>query len=69
MLDAILETLFEFILEKILVGVFYWPGWLVLRIVTWGRYPPIRPELHNETFVAVMGLAALMALLTFALSA
>lgn len=69
MLDAVFEAIFEFILEKVLVGIFYWPGWLVLRIVTWGRYPPPSPEPHNETFVAVVGLATPLALLTFALSA
>ena len=69
MLDAVFEAIFEFIFEKVLVGVFYWPGWLVLRVVTWGRYPPSRPDPHNETFVAVMGLATVLALLTFILSA
>ena len=41
-LDAIAEVVLRvvgnFIAEVLFVGIFYWPGWLVLRVVTLGRY-------------------------------
>jgi hypothetical protein len=35
-----LELIAEFLLDVLLIGVFYWPGWLFLRVLTLGRYPP-----------------------------
>lgn len=46
-------VLFQFVL--------YWPGWLVLKIVTLGRYPasPLRREAWYEfELVAVVGMLA-----------
>ncbi|GAA5178313.1 hypothetical protein GCM10025771_17360 [Niveibacterium umoris] len=52
-------------LEEVLLAVlFYWPGWLVLRIVTIGRYPPARNQPHDPVFVAVIGLCAVLAAVT-----
>ena len=59
------EFALQIIVEGILVGIFYWPGWLVLRIVTIGRYPPPKGINHNEELVAVCGLAVLIAILGF----
>lgn len=60
MLDAIIS----FVLEAMLVGLFYWPGWLVLRLMTLGRYPRCAPSPHNEYFVATFGAATLLMAVT-----
>lgn len=57
-----LETILGILLEVVLVGVFYWPGWVVLRLVTVGRYPLSNGGQHNEVFVAAIGLASVAAL-------
>ncbi len=48
----------QFIENVFFVGIFYWPGWLVLRMVTLGRYPPSKEMPHNREFVSTIGLAA-----------
>ena len=53
-----LETILGILLEVVLVGVFYWPGWLVLRLVTAGRYPLSNGSQHDKVFVAAIGLAS-----------
>ncbi|HEX5802028.1 MAG TPA: hypothetical protein VFY24_03315 [Azospira sp.] len=53
-----LEILAWFFVNVVLVGVFYWPGWIVLRVVTLGRYPPPRGSKHDPEFVAAVGVAA-----------
>jgi hypothetical protein len=53
-----LETILGILLEVVLVGVFYWPGWLVLRLVTAGRYPLSNGGRHDKVFVAAIGLAS-----------
>ena len=59
-LDAIIEGALrivgEFVAEVVFMGVFYWPGWLILRALTFGRYPPRKPYPHSEEFVAAIGL-------------
>jgi hypothetical protein len=55
----LLEPVVDLIVEVILIKVFYWPGWAVLRCFTLGHYPPANPEsIHNKGFVAVIGLLA-----------
>jgi hypothetical protein len=56
---------FDFVAQLVLVAVFYWPGWVVLRVVTFGRYPPHKGSKHNEEFVAACGLATLIVALGF----
>jgi hypothetical protein len=53
-----LEAILGIVLEVVLVGVFYWPGWLVLRLVTAGRYPLPNGGQHDRVFVAAIGLAS-----------
>jgi hypothetical protein len=64
-LDAIVEVVArvvgQFVVDVVLVGVFYWPGWIILRMVTFGRYPPSQAQPHNREFVAVVALAVLLA--------
>jgi hypothetical protein len=63
-LDAIVEVVVkavgQFLAEVIFVGIFYWPGWLILRMLTFGRYPPKKWEPHSEEFVAGFGFAAIL---------
>ena len=63
-LDVIVEAAGRAILEVVIVGVFYWPGWLILRAVTLGRYPPSRGTPHNETFVAGVAFAIFIVAVT-----
>ncbi len=63
-----LDAIFSILLETLLVGVFYWPGWLILRVITLGRYPPQAPIPHNEYFVATVGAAIPFTLITIALA-
>ncbi|WP_334188266.1 hypothetical protein [Noviherbaspirillum sp.] len=64
--EVVLKAVGQFLIEVVLVGVFYWPGWLILRTLTFGRYPPKRPHPHSEEFVGAFGFAAILvgALLT-----
>jgi hypothetical protein len=67
-LDTLVEVaaraLGQFVLEVLLVGIFYWPGWLICRALTFGRYPPSQDTPHNREFVAIVALVAFIALLT-----
>jgi hypothetical protein len=44
--------LFGTLIEKI----FYWPGWLMLRLITCGRYPPQEGVKHNQFAVGLFAL-------------
>lgn len=59
-LDAVAEVVLRFVGEVVLVGIFYWPGWLALRIVTLGRYPPLKSKPHSKEFVAAFGFVTLL---------
>ncbi len=62
-----MDILLDAILEFVLTYVLYWPGKVVLRLVTLGRYPPSITAHHNEEFVAVIGFVSLFfAFLTIA---
>jgi len=69
-LDAIAEvvvrTVGSFLFEVVFVGVFYWPGWLLLRTLTLERYPPQKSDPHSKEFVAAFGFVVILvsALLT-----
>jgi hypothetical protein len=64
-LDAIAEfvvrAIARFVVEVLFVSVFYWPGWVMLRVLTLGRYPPPQAYPHNREFVAIVAFAALLA--------
>ena len=68
-IDAIAEVVaravWDFVVDVVLVGVFYWPGWVLLRAFTIGHYPPAQSLPHNREFVAVVAVAALLAGVTF----
>ncbi len=52
-----LEPLVHFVVDVLVVAIFYWPGWIVLRIVTLGRYPNPGSR-GNAEFVAACGLVS-----------
>lgn len=49
---VLINEIFVVLLEK----VFYWPGWLVLRIITLGRYPPQGTVEHNRSAVGCFAI-------------
>lgn len=63
-MDALLEGIGRFIANfifgTILELIFYWPGWLMLRLVTFGKYPPAQREKHNRAGVAWFGLIVIV---------
>ena len=63
-----LDAVFSVVVETLLVGLFYWPGWLALRVITLGRYPPQAPTPHNQYLVATVEAAALLAIITVSLA-
>ena len=58
-----LELIAEFLLDVVLIGVFYWPGWLFLRVLTLGRYPARGAGKQDPEFVAVFGVVLLVVIL------
>ncbi len=48
----------------VLIAIFYWPGRLVLRLITNGRYPPPDAKDHNVELVALVAIALCLAGLT-----
>ena len=69
MLDAFVEAAGRALIDVVIVGVFYWPGWLILRVVTLGRYPPPGPARHDPNWVAGVGLAVFLLCITLYFSA
>lgn len=67
-LEAIVEFLFsviaQLLMEVLLICIGYWPGWLILKILTLGKYPPPGAEKHNEYFVGCIPYFLLLILLT-----
>jgi hypothetical protein len=62
--DDLLEFTLRTAIEWIIVVIFYWPGWLLLRVLTLGRYPPAGKAPHNRIFVGTFGFfACLIALI------
>ena len=55
-----IEDILLYFFAEILLGIiFYWPGWLMLRILTLGHYPPNQAVQHNRggvTFFAIVVL-------------
>lgn len=54
------EFLLSLLLEVLFGIIFYWPGWLLLRLITLGRYPPKQSEPHNRYAVASFAMAVLL---------
>jgi hypothetical protein len=58
--EVVLRTIGNAFVEIVFVGVFYWPGWLMLKALTMGRYPPKKPHPHSDEFVGVFGFVAIL---------
>lgn len=58
--EAVVKALGHILIDVVFVGIFYWPGWLILRTLTFGRYPPKRSEPHSVEFVAGIGCVAIL---------
>ncbi|MDO9420885.1 MAG: hypothetical protein Q7T66_09505 [Herminiimonas sp.] len=58
--EIVIRAVGYFILEIVIVKIFYWPGWLILRVITLGRYPPAYEQSHHREFVGILGLAAIL---------
>ena len=58
------ELITDFLVEYVYYRLFYWPGWLILRVLTLGKYPPPQTEPHNRIFVASIPLLVVLAAIT-----
>lgn len=58
MLEALFELVARFLVEFLFYKVLYAAGWIMLKAITLGRYPP--PHKHNEELVALFPLATLL---------
>ena len=54
------EAFAGFLFDVVFFYLFYWPGWLILRIFTLGKYPPALPEKHNQLLGSVHNQASQM---------
>ncbi len=68
MLDTLFELIAKFLIEVVFYTVLYGVGWVMLKAITVGRYPPPPPQKHNEKLVALFPIATLFVGLTFAFS-
>ncbi|MCB1888978.1 MAG: hypothetical protein KDH20_15320 [Rhodocyclaceae bacterium] len=68
MLDAIFEFIAKVFLEFVFYMLLYGIGWVMLRTLTLGHYPPPPPARHNEELVAAFPVASILAAVTFAYS-
>lgn len=55
-IKGLVSRLFGALIEK----VFYWPGWLLLRLITYGRYPPKGAVKHNRFAVGLFALTLIV---------
>ncbi|ESH95102.1 hypothetical protein B551_0219935 [Cupriavidus sp. HPC(L)] len=62
-MESVIGVVARFAMYVLFQFVLYWPGWLVLKIVTLGRYPasPMRRDAWYEfELVAVVGMLAIV---------
>lgn len=61
-----------FVLRQLaFVAVFFWPGWLVLNLLTLGRYPSVRKmkrdlDYMEAELIAVLGLLIIVGVVVLA---
>ncbi|NRR29610.1 hypothetical protein HSX11_05360 [Oxalobacteraceae bacterium] len=58
-LGWIARTLVYQIVGILLEKIFYWPGWLMLRLITFGRYPPRADVKHHRLAVGLFALTVI----------
>ena len=63
-LDALAEIVVRavgyLVFEVIIVKIFYWPGWLILRVITLGRYPPAYEQSDHRQKVGFFGMIVVL---------
>lgn len=57
---ALAKFLFDTVIGRLLSPLFYGPGWLLLKALTLGHYPPQAPSPAQRDFVAVMGFVGIL---------
>ncbi len=68
MIGALFEFTARIVVEFAFYKVFHGLGWVMLRPLTLGRYPP-RPTIpHNREFVALTPIVTLLVVLTLVYS-
>lgn len=60
MLEALLDIIASILIEFLFYTVCYSVGRVMLKLLTFGHYPPPLPRTHNEALVAVFPLAVLI---------
>lgn len=65
MLVEIIKFIFSIVLNLVFYVVFYWPGWLILRVLTLGNYPPPQSQQHNRIFVSGIAFVTLLIVIAF----
>lgn len=68
MLEALFDFLARFVVEFVFYTVLYGIGWLMLKAISLGHYPPPRTERHSRELVALFPVATLFVGLTLAFS-
>lgn len=58
-MDWLFELLVYRVIGGILQAIFYWPGWLLLKILTLGNYPPKQTVEHHRFGVALFAIVVL----------
>jgi hypothetical protein len=67
-LDWLIELFFYRVIGGAIQGLFYWPGWLLLKMLTLGRYPPRQTVDHNRFAVALFAVVAMALMLAAVLT-
>lgn len=68
MIGALFEFTASILVEFAFYTVFHGPGWVMLRTLALGRYPPRRTIPHNREFVALTPIVSLFVVLTLVYS-
>lgn len=63
----IVRLLMYGVLGNVIEKLFYWPGWVMLRLLTLGRYPPAKGLPHNRFAVALLAAIVIPSGLVMAL--
>lgn len=61
LLRALFRLVGQFIVEIVGEIILHKSGWLFLRAVTFGRYPPPEPRQYNEGLVIAVGIVVWVA--------
>ncbi|MCC2957704.1 hypothetical protein LK542_18970 [Massilia sp. IC2-477] len=51
------------LLARAIEKLFYWPGWALLRVLSFGYYPPAQSTRHNRFAVALFAAISVMSVI------